>query len=70
MKNSTLHLYGVCASTFDNMLYREALELKLVLVEHVIAFVQLYEPIYRDDQRLNDCIKARQHNRSMLEEKD
>jgi len=70
MTHSTLHLYGVPASTFDNMLYREAIEAKLKYVEYVITFIQLYPYDIRDTARLSDCIKARKHNRELLEEKD
>jgi len=70
MTHSTLRLYGVPASTFDNMLYREAIEAKLKYVEYVITFIQLYPPNVRDTARLNDCLKARKKNREWLEEKD
>ena len=70
MSHSTLHLYGVPASTFDHMLYREALEAKLVYVEYVITFIQLYDFRVRDDARLADCYKARRKTRDLLEEKD
>lgn len=70
MKHGTQYLFGVPASTFDNMLYREALEAKLVFVEHVITFIQLYEPMYRDDMRLKACIEARKHTKGLLDEKD
>ena len=70
MKYGTQYLFGVPASTFDNLLYREALKLKNELVEHVIRFIQLYPPHLRDNARLNACLKARKHNRELLEEKD
>jgi hypothetical protein len=70
MAHSTLHLYGVPASTFDHMLYREAITAKLEYLEHVITFVQLYPSAIRDTVRLSDCLKARKHNRELLEEKD
>jgi len=70
MGKGTLYLYGVPASTFDNMLYREALELKAECVEYVITFIQLYPPNIRDASRLNACLKARKHNYDLLHEKD
>ena len=69
MKTS-FHLYGVTPNVYEHLPYREALCTKLLHASNLIDTLVAVNFEDRDDERLQDVIKAVKHTENLLAELD
>jgi len=67
MKTS-IYLYGEDLEFLKDMGYVEALEAKIHLAEELVRVLLKVDMFHRDGIRINDCLKAQSHNRSLIDE--